>query len=173
MFDGLVYRHRLAILYAYSAGAQLWRRLAGEGNDEEDKKVAEFISRYSKDIRLFGEAMVPYLVTTFAFLRLIGCEQDAETLFGRLLRAVARASFQDEGGLPDPYYDVEALAQAQMGLFDEPVDESFARRSFVLRALLILAARNGYRAILGEEWRRISHVSCVEFPPDHTWQFFL
>lgn len=172
MFDGVMLRYRLGILYGYLPGLQLWRRPLGRADDEGDERVVEFCARSSNLIRLPGESLVPYLLNAFWFLRGRGAEHEAKVLFEKIVEGVSRASSR-EPGLPNTYYDVELLARAYARLMDEPIDEDFEHRSFTMRSLLTVGARHGYRDVVAAEWRRISRLSCVAFYPDTGWQFFL
>jgi hypothetical protein len=106
------------------------------------------------------------------YLEATGDSEPAASLFGSILAGLVDASSVADGGLMSPYYDLDTLLRAEIGLLDEPVDESFGLQSYVARALLTIGARRGHRDIIAKKWRAISKVHCSEFYPETASQFF-
>jgi len=172
MVDGPFYRYRVAIMLGYLAAYQLAKKVRGDA-DWHDPKVNELIAELGQDLRLTGEAPIAHVLPVYWYLQASGEGEQAEALYTAVLSGVADAASNREGGLVSPYYEFDALLRADLGLLEEPVDESFALQSYVLRALVTIGARRGHRAPIADKWRKISKVHCSEFYQGSPAGFFV
>jgi hypothetical protein len=134
--------------------------------------VTDFLAELAGDLRLAGEATIALVLPMYWYLQETGNGIGAANLHKAVLNGLADAACKPDGGAPSPYYDVDTLLRAEIGLLDEPIDEGFALQSYMLRALLTIAARGGHREVLAATWKSISKVHCTEFHPETTEQFF-
>jgi hypothetical protein len=171
LVDGPFYRYRVPIMLGYLSAHQLGKKLRGDA-DWHDPKVNELIADLLPDLRLSGEATIAYVLPVYWYLMATGDTAQAENLYTAVLAGVADAASSPDAALVSPYYELDTLLSADLGVLEEPVEESFALQSYMLRALVTIGARRGHRAPIGDKWRRISKVSCSEFYPDAAAQFF-
>ena len=139
LIDGPFYRYRLPVLFGYLAAYQLAKRVRGEP-DWNDQRVNELFAELSGDLRLSGESAIAFALPMYWYLEATGDSAPAASLFGSILAGLVDASSVADGGLMSPYYDLDTLLRAEIGLLDEPVDESFGLQSYVARALLTIVA---------------------------------
>lgn len=172
LFDGLIYPFRATIVMGYLSAYQLFLLLKGsEGWHCGD--TIEFLRKYKSDYRIFGECSGPYFLNASWYLHKTGQEQEAQRLLGLLIDGIILANRKLKTGLINPYYGLETTIRYYLGLLKEPVDESFVDRSYLLRPLVVLATRYGLREFLSTRWQSITHIQCMEFGPENTWEVFL
>lgn len=101
----------------------------------------------------------------------------ADSVTGLLLSALDEVircnGRKSEAGLLSPYYGIETAVRMIYGQLEQPIDESFAGRSFLIHPLVDLLCRRGCRSQLEERWREITHIQHVSFVPAEPWMTYL
>jgi hypothetical protein len=172
LFDGMFYPFRATILCGYLSAYRLYLLLKGM-EDWYDDQVISFFEAYEKDLKLFGEGAIPFLLSSFWYLLKTGNKEKAHKSLIKLIEAIIYANRKQKTGLINPYYEIEVAIQHYMGLLNEPITESFADKSYFLDSLISLAAKYGLREFLDSQWRGISHIELSEFKPKFSWETFL
>ena len=80
---------------------------------------------------------------------------------------------KSEVGMLSPYYGITVAIKIKFNLLEEPIDERFVGRAFMLKAVIDLLARHDKRPEIEKYWREITYISEDEFIPEQSWMHFL
>jgi len=178
MWDGelAVYRRHIAVSYliAFKLAQAIkkepeWNSLASNG----------FMQKLVKDtsLRINCESSIPTMVFLFHYTYQ-GADTTSKPVAFKFLQSSLEALLERNGakslqGLASPYYDIPTMVSNQYGLLDEPIDESFVGRSFMIRNLVDLFARYDKRDVVEKNWRDITFISEESFEVKELWRYFL
>lgn len=176
IWDGEIgpYRRYLAssYLFAYKI-AQLIEGNAGWRDIAKD----EFFIKLKESLRIWGEASLFPFILVFLYVNKSSAKGDSNESFKPLYTAIeAIIKFngrKSEIGMLSPYYDVTTAIKRKFGLLEEPIDENFSRRSFMIKPLVDILARYDKRKELERYWREITHIEQESFIPNENWEHFL
>ena len=167
-------RPRLLKIAGYLSAFALYRKIAG--TDEWRIPVIDnLLEKYHRlflvtnDRLCYGEAAIPQQLAIAWYMESTGRPKDASGLVVTLMNLILILG--NKGGTPNPYYDTEAYLRHQYGI--EPIEETFAKRSYHLRSLVEWLARRLWRQHITRSWRDISYMHCCEFVPAEKWGYFL
>lgn len=176
MWDGEIghYRRHLAVSYLFAFKiAQLFEKNPNWNNAINDN----FFVKLKDSMKLWGEAAIYSLILTFLCVNKALTKKEDDRAFSPLFTAIeAVLKFNGEDGkigLLSPYYGITFAIKRRYGLLEEPLDEKFVGRSFLIRSLVDLLVRHGRRAELNKYWRGITHIAQDKFVPDELWQHFI
>ncbi len=162
------------------AGRLAARQLAGSlltGAFERCRALDEFLSAQKEHLLIWGESAVPDFACLALYMHLADEEGEASGMIGSLLHALATANEPRQPvGLPNPYWDSERvwrLMHGGIGLSPAEEAESFSGSSYSIRSVVMMTARLGFRTLLGDLWRPITHVAYEEFLPAEPWMEYL
>lgn len=171
LVDSPFYSGRLTWLIGFISVYIIWK-IRNDPNWSPEAKLSEYIINNIKKLRLWGEASTPQFLAIFWALNKIGYSYMGDRLLYRLINGLIIAN-QQQNGLPDPYHSLGEVILNQVGLSDTLSDENFAGRSYSLELIVQLLARRGFRGVLNDKWKNISHLHYVSFDPKENWQFCL
>jgi len=176
IWDGEIgsYRRYLAssYLFAYKIaqlieGNARWRDIAKD----------EFFIKLKESLIIWGETSLFPFILVFLYINKSSAKGDSAELFKPLCIAIeAIIKFngrKSEVGMLSPYYDITTAIKRKFGLLEEPIDENFACRSFMIKSLIDILARYGKRKELEGYWREITYIAQDSFVPGESWEHFL
>lgn len=177
IFDGefIIYRKNLAVSFLLAfKSAQLiqgnlnWKDALNDG----------FMQKLKGTLILWGEAAIfPFILVFILTRKAAKADIMANNWFKSICTAIETIILlngrKGNGNLLSPYYDVQTIIDMRFGLLEEPIDESFSYRSFVVASLISLLARYNGRKELEGYWKELTHIAQNDFTPNETWQHFL
>jgi len=176
IFDGElgVYRRYLAVshLFAYKT-AQLI-----EGDQKwKDIITDEFFLKLKETLKVWGEAaLFPFILIFLTTNKVAKQNNTSGDFYKPLLIALELIirfnGRKSETGMVSPYYNIETIIKRRFGLLEEPIDENFTRRSFLIDSFVTILARHNKRKELENCWREITYIAQENFIPDQIWQHF-
>ena len=171
LVDSPFYRGRLTWLSSFIS-VLLFFEIKNNPEYIMDKWSEQFLLSNQKYLYLWGEAAIPQFLSIHWVLRIFGFSYMSDRLLFALFKGLIENSTVNNG-VPDPYHSLGEIILSVSGLSDSLKNESFIGRSYSLDALTQLLTRRGFRGILEEYWRKLSHVYFIEFEPDFSWQYCL
>lgn len=175
MWDGEIgsYRRHLAVSYLFSFKlAQLFEKNTLWNNAVNDA----FFVKLKDSMKLWGEGAIYSLIVCFLYVNRALSKKEDDRAFSPLftaLEAVLKFNSPDSKfGLLSPYYGITFAIKRRYGQLEEPLDEKFTGRSFLIRSLIDLLARHSRRLELEKYWRAITHIAQDKFIPEELWQHF-
>jgi hypothetical protein len=154
LVDGQVYRVRITMLLGLMALHSIVCRIRAVRN-EFDAEMSRFIKTHGRELHLWGESAVPYLVLFGLYLEGNEGARSAEQLWGTVLGMVVARNKprRDKAGdtaLADPYLGIEDSLAQGMGVdrgleWDKP---DYEGQAYTLRALVMMLARRWRRQLL-------------------------
>jgi hypothetical protein len=176
MWDGEIgpYRRYLAVSYLLAfkvaqmiEGNPLWRDIATD----------EFFQKFRDALPVWGEASFLPRILVFFFIKKVNLTSDQMSLYGPLITAldalIKYNGRRSEGGLLSSYYGIKTAIKMSLGILNEPITESFARRSFMIKPIIDLLVRHGRREEVERHWREITYIAQERFIPGALWMHFL
>jgi len=166
--DGwLVYRARATIVLGALATLEIYRHKADKEYIQDDR-LLELIKSNINALWLWGESAFPHFFGLIKYLELNGEDQIARSLLNALFTGVINDnSPRASGSLANPYYSVNDVLEAVLGIDVEKIDfRPFSGSSYILEAMTLMMARRNRREILEKNWRQLSHIAFKEFKPD-------
>lgn len=176
IWDGEIapYRRHLATSYLFAFKiAQLI-----EGNPKwNDIATNNFFIKLKESFKIWGEgALFPFILMLFYVKKASG-NGDAIDYYRPLfssLEVILKFNGRDSDiGILSPYYDITTAIKRKFGLLEEPIDEKFVGRSFIIKPIIDILARYGKRKELEDYWRDITYIAQESFIPDELWRHFL
>lgn len=169
------YQVRTTIVAGRLAALHVARALL-VGTFERSAALERFLATEREHLRIWGEGAVPDFTCLALYMHLAGEEGDATDITGSLLHALATANEPRQPvGLPNPYWSCERVWRLMHGgiaLSPAEESESFSGSSYSIRSVVMMTARLGFRALLDDLWRPITHVAYEEFLPAEPWMEF-
>jgi hypothetical protein len=172
LLDGKFVTYRAGIVLGYLAGGSLFRIVRNQP-DPVSARALEKMKGAFAEAKLFSEGIGPSFLNYLWLLETQGDREGGETLLRVLVDAILLANIRKEGGLISPYYEVEDVIRALLGLRSAVRDERFQGTSFLLETLVYMAAGRDMRTYLSKRWKQISHMQVSEFVPANAWQEML
>jgi hypothetical protein len=177
--DRFVYEVRITHLLGLMGIYGLWRRQRiYEGQEEANGVRDDFLRRFchekAKLLSIWGEYAIPQWLAFNFFFRTINATPASDFLYLRLIEVITRANGRrGKGTLANPYYDAESIIPRLLGLEAEPLEDSFARASFLLEGVLHLFIQTNYKQHMKYIFPQITPVCCRSFVPDEPWRYFI
>jgi hypothetical protein len=169
LVDAPFYRGRLTWLLGYVSSYLLLLKQRKSGI-VLDEWFSNFILANQSSLFLWGEAAVPQFLAIYWALKALGVSHMSNRLLYAMFKGILEKSISIEG-IPDPYHNLGEIVLSVSGLSDKFREEYFAGRSYSLNSLIQLLSKQGYRGVLAENWKQITHLHFVEFEPENTWQY--
>ena len=163
LIDAPFYRGRIKRLAGLLASFAIWKKSVDDNWKDED--ILSFVNENQKHFHLWGEAVVPQLLSITWFLRPNGIEPRASRLLDAIARGICTNNLTPEGnGLADVVIN-------QTGLSETIQKENFKGRSYTLEGIIHILTRWGWRGILEELWPQFTRIDYVEYKTDKPWEF--
>lgn len=180
MVDSAVYRTRITILVGLMAAYDLICRLQRVENLYADS-IRRFIIEHKRELHLWGESAVPYLLLLGWYFESCGAAAEAEKLWASVVKALASNNkamptrAPDEATLADPYLECEEALARAIGIKQEDPSERihYGGQAYALRSLVLLMARRWRRRLISSLWYDITDVAFVEMYPTPSWGVLL
>jgi hypothetical protein len=144
------------------------------------KDIARFVHSHRRELHLWGETAVPYLLLLAFYVERSGSAIAAESIFGEILSNLVRSNRPvDEGkpdvSLSDPYLEIDEALAWNSGLRREPEwdRKNYAGQAYSLRALVMLLTKRLRRQLLASNWYGITKVNYIEMYPSPPWTMLL
>jgi len=166
--DGwLVYGARATIVLGALATLEIYRHKVDKGYIR-DNRLLELIKSNVNVLWLWGESAFPHFFGLVKYLELNGEDRLAWSLLNTLFTGVINSNApRASGGLPNPYYSVNDVLEAVLGIDAQKIDSrQFSGSSYTLEAIILMIARRKGRKVLEQNWRQLSHIAFKEFKPD-------
>ena len=172
---GYMYRGRLTIVLGALAVLEL--HLLSEGtSDNPDKGVVDLIVSNLKNLWLWGDSAVPFLLNIAWLFEKAGHSVEAEGTFKILFTSILQSNAGEHGEavpLPPPYYTHSQVLETIYGFADDAIDlGSFAGDSYSLEVVIQAIARRELRHLLQPNWRKATHIHVQAFVPDRPEDYF-
>lgn len=180
LVESAVYRARVTILAGLMAAYHLICRVEQVENPYADT-INGFIEKHKRELHLWGESAVPYLLILGWYLETTRTAGEAEGLWASVVKALVSKNKRELDRTPsraavaDPYLECEdALARA-MGIKQEDATEriEYDGQAYTLRSIVLLLARRWRRRLISSLWNDIADVNFVEMYPAPSWGFLL
>lgn len=177
MWDGEIgpFREYLASSYIF---AYKIAQLIEENPEWKDIATGEFFKQIKGSLQIWGEAsLFPFILIFLYANKAPAISGEAEKIF-KILSTPLEAIIACNGrkgriGLLSPYYSIATAINMALDLLEEPMDETFAHKSFMVKPLIDIFVRYEKRKELEGYWREITYIEQEEFVPDELWQHFL
>lgn len=172
IWDGEIGEYRRYLATSYLLAIKLTEFIEGDAVWDElrDKK---FDKELGGTLIIWGEsAIFPYICLDI-YLNLLGTNTKSKFLKEILERIIKYNGKHGGGELLSPYYNINDFVRARFNMLNEPIDEKFGGRSFFIKPIVDLLARQGAKEILQKYWREITYVDYEYFIPDELWMHFL
>lgn len=176
MWDGELgkYRRRLAVSYLF---AYKIAQLIDGNKNWSDIGTVEFLGKIQGSPTIWGEGALFPIILSFLFSIKISQPADQGKLFNpiySILEVIIKFNGRkSQNGMLSPYYGITVALKKKLNLLEEPIDEKFVGRSFMLKVVVDLLARHGKRLELEKYWRELTYISEEEFIPEQPWKHFL
>lgn len=152
---------------------------AGNKNKAMQDEILHLINRKNSDSKspqamFWGESAAPYFYAQALFLFSRGHESMSCSIVEGLVRLICGSNgVRGRFGIPDPYYGPQSvLSAATLGKDVFAPRQSFAGRSFALRAFVEFLARRERKQTLKRLWHCITGVDTAEFVPKNKSDFY-
>lgn len=135
----------------------------------------KLIKENIKFLWFWGESAFPYFFFLIKYLELNNEDQIAKSLLNSLfLNIISYNSNNSQNGLPNPYYNVNDVLLAVLGIDVSKIDfKEFVGSSYILETISLMIARRNDRELLENNWRGLSHIQLREFRPEKIEDTFL
>jgi len=176
IWDGELGSYRKHLASSYLFAYKIAQLIEGDTN-WKDIATNEFFLKLKETLRIWGEASLFSFILVFLYVNKSSAKGDLAELFKPLytpIEAIIKFNGRkSEVGMLSPYYNITTAIKRKFGLLEEPIDENFARRSFMIKPLIDILARYGKRKELEGYWREITYIEQEDFTPDELWRHFL
>ncbi len=171
---GLIYRARATIVLGALATVEIHLQMMDKKH-VQDEKLVKLIKGNINILWLWGESAFPYFFSLIKYLEFNNEGQIAQSLLDALfLGIVNKNSRRSENGLANPYYSVNDVLEAVLGIDTGKIDfGQFSGSSYTLETVILMMARRNEREALEKNWRRLSHIQFKEFKPDNVEDTFV
>jgi len=169
---------RATLLGGVLASHGLWVSLGGKSEWFADAKdeVLEVVVKCQAEGNLCSEYFVPHIYLMAEFLRQHGRIKLGEQTFLALLRAsvLRKQTHPNRVPLWSPYVPPEEAVLRHLGReTKESLDDVWEKISYTAWALILIAARRGWRQFLAGLWRPITEMEFFEPIPPRAYQRLL
>ena len=168
LVDSPFYPGRVTWLVSYMALLGLWSKVKQDlVTDEQIVWLEKFIHEHSTGLNYWGDAAVPQILTTAWFKKLQGLEYATNRYIDDMIHIILDANENESSpGLPDPWHSLQEVVANTNAISDSFHRENFQGRSYVLKGLIELLVRHGWRGLIAEHWPKISKMHFAKFRTD-------
>jgi hypothetical protein len=170
LVDAPFYRARVTWIISFVAAYQLL--LIQTGQNINSDEFTNFYSSNKTYLHYWGESATPQFLSFYWILRKMGNLYVSDQILIALLDIITTEANIKEG-IPDPYHSLGEIVLRNNRLQEKYSEEVFTGRSYSLNSIILLFTRRGYKAVLAENWKKITSINLIEFLPEEDWQFFL
>lgn len=173
LVDSPFYQGRLTWLVGLMALMGIWANTANNICDDEQKIWLDgFVQEHMVGLNYWGDGAVPQILAVSWYKKIKGDELLADRLLDEMIRVILKANAEiDSKGIPDPYHSLQEVVTNTYGISDTLKREAFYGRSYILKGLIELLARHGWRGVIAELWPEITRMQFATFRPDSTADF--
>lgn len=186
--DPYVYRTRMTYTIGFLACAVLYGRWLGKPLRDEGAALA-FMRAHTRELFLWGEGAVPYLLAAGWALDTQGAPVSLEALACVMTQALGQSNrpirqratstpslgeTERRRGLPDPYVSVEDALLKPLQATTSPFEPQYIGTSYSLEPLVFLLAKRMRRQFIQQVWSDVTRISLAIFRPDSPrdlWQW--
>lgn len=170
---GLLYKTRVALLMGVLCTYEIYCQQAEEGYKTEPEFLSLLKKTLDEKLIIWGEGSFSYFLPVIQFLELNGEIELAKVVFDDLIACLIGAmTVKRKYVLPPPY--ISPLQVLNKHYFDEELDyQADIPTSYILKSLLVLAAKRNYKSILQAHWRMLTHLRCMAFKFEDDTDYFL
>lgn len=175
--DRPMYEVRMTHLLGLMGIYGLWRDARiRSGVEEEDDDRRSFLRRFveerSKHLALWGEYAIPQFLACNFYRRTFDATQNTDYLYAVLIEGIVKLNGEQNGLLPNPYYDAETYFPHHLGLEPDPLEDSFKGSSYYLEGLLHLLIKTNLKQRIRDIFPSVTRLSTRQYIPDEQWQYY-
>lgn len=140
--EPLFYKPRITLLCSLVSAYAIWMRLRKQDGGARIDFCRSFLLENHKKSILWGEGAVPQFLCQYWYLKCIDSSPAPDLMLGSVLDVLCRLNrFGSTQTLPSPYYDVQDIVCARVGVPGCEIDDSFAGESYTSESLMHLFVR--------------------------------
>jgi len=174
--DAHVYKIRLTWLIGLMSIYALWLT-SGIGNKDEAStvlaRIREFIIKNRGAMTLWGEGAIPQFLAYYWYSQMIDGSYRSDFILSSLIESICKYNKEKKDHfLANPYYEAEEILSHMLKFTDEPMKESFVRRSYMLEGIVHLYVRCNWKQNMKLLWPDVTRFSFMRFDHANSWEFF-
>jgi len=173
IFDGEIgsYRRSLAVSYLLTYKIS---QILDDDKDCLDIFTVKYFKSITGSLLAWGESAL-YAFILF-FILSIKHEDNSDSYF--FLESALKSLIDNNGrqgisGLFSPYFKIDDVIMNNLGLLEEPIEESFVGGSYLIKSIISLLVRHQKKELVSKYWREITYISQLSFKPSKAWQNFI
>jgi hypothetical protein len=172
-FQSLFIRIRVTYLLALMGIYALWRRDSQDTDIDREEFVRKFCLENAGKLFLWGEHAAPQFLAFYFYYRTIEPGMIPDRLLLGVINAITTANAPaSQQALANPYYTIEDILPALVGMADEPLENHFNEASFSLEAFIHLFVRRNWKQAMRTVWPETTRIHTRRFKPTRRWEYY-
>ena len=162
---------RLTVIAGFLSVLDAWPR--EDATSYDLGRVRAFCAQYRTRLKIWSEAAIPYHLAVFWLIRRNDPRGGIDFFLRELISFLVHSNRPDTASpLASPYYDLNDILPHLIGLSDDPIEEAFRGRSFMLEGLIHLYVRRNWKQTMKRLWPEVTRIAFASFTPEMLHEFF-